>query len=125
MVTAVRALGGRAKLREIYRWIEHHRSKLPDEYQAVVRATIYAHSTDARAYIQGNINVFYKVARGEWGLRFPNETIPGRSYEALQKFVLSRMTREELESYAGRGQEFMAELDRRVEQARQKYHMAT
>ena len=123
IIAAIRSTGGQATLLQIYRWIERNRSNLPTEYQSVVRATIYAHSTDARAYVQGNPDVFYNVERGVWGLRHPKETIPGRSESALLAFVLSQMSREELGSFSGRGQEFRAEINRRIEDARRKYHM--
>lgn len=113
---------GRAWLQDIYNWIRGNRHKRPKNYASVIRATIYAHSTDAAAYVPGNPNVFRNVAPGIWALRFREETVPQESTH-LPGFVLAQMTDEELQAFAGRGEEFRSELDRRVEEVRQKYHM--
>ena len=89
----------------------------------MVRATIYARSSDAAGYIDGNPDVFCKVSRGVWSLRYLNDTLTGRSREGLMKWVLSEMTEEEFMSFAGRSAEFRQELDRRVADMRQRYHM--
>ncbi len=114
---------GRAWLQDVYEWIRRNRKTRPKNFTAVIRATIYAHSTDAAAYVPDNPDVFRNVARGIWALRFPDEKdVPGRS-TYLPGFVLAHMTREELEPFAGRGEEFRAELDRRVDEVRRKFHM--
>jgi len=123
IITAVRSLGGRARLKDIYRWVERNRSNLPSEYQAVVRATIYAHSSDAKGYVSGNPDVFDNIARGEWGLRFPDETMIGRSELNLLSFVLNQFTQEDLERFAGQGEALKAELHRRMDKARSKYQI--
>jgi len=124
VVLAFRAMdNGRAWLTDIYEWIRLNRKDRPKSFDSVIRATIYAHSTDAAAYVPGNPDVFRNVARGLWELRFPDvEDIPQRSTN-LQVFVLTQMTTEELQSFSGKGDEFRAEFDRRVEEVRKKFNM--
>lgn len=125
IIDAVRQLGGRARLSDIYRWVELHRDHLPPEYKALVRATIYSHSTDAKAYVPGNPDVFRRLGYGEWGLRFTDETIHGRSETDLVRLVWDSMTAEERGMYASEdgGHGLFREVTRRVEIARRKYHM--
>ncbi|MEX0774166.1 MAG: hypothetical protein WD042_00485 [Phycisphaeraceae bacterium] len=123
IISAMRALGGGALLRDIYRWVQRHRSDLPTEHESVVRATIYAHSTDARAYVQGNPDVFKNVSRGEWGLRFPDDDIPTHRMSETDWFVhlLDKMTPEEVKSYSGRGEALIEDIRRRVREAQTRY----
>jgi hypothetical protein len=62
--------GGRIDLQRLYGEVSTLRNAEPsDHYKSVVRATIQAHSTDAKSYIKGNPDVFEHVGRGIWGLR--------------------------------------------------------
>ena len=124
VVLSLRELEGRAWLEDIYDWIKRHRRNLPPNYDSAVRATIYAHSTDAGAYVPGNPDIFYQLARGRWGLRFPKESVPNRS-TYLPGFVLAQMSRKELESFTGRGKELLTELERRAAALQRKYHMTS
>ena len=77
IIVALRNFGGVARLRDIYRWIKGHRTGLPANYEAVVRATIYSHSSDSEAYVPGYPDLFYNAQRGVWGLRPAAEGFPG------------------------------------------------
>ena len=123
VIIAIRESGGEAALPDIYHYVELHRRDLPGEYQSAVRATIYAHSSDAAAYVAGNPDVFYKVRRGVWALRHVDETLRGRSRVELLNFVVTKMTTAEFESFVGRPDEFQQELDRRVADVKQRYGM--
>ena len=123
VIIAIRESGGRAGLAQIYRYVELHRRDLPGEYQSAVRATIYQHSTDAGGYVPGNPDVFYKVARGVWGLRHLDETLSGRSRVGLMSLALSQMTVEEFRPFADRPDAFRQELDRRVADLERRYGM--
>jgi len=67
VILALRELGGEASLNDIYRKMLTQRGQregLPPEWRSAVRATIYAHSSDAKAYVPGNPDVFCRACRG-------------------------------------------------------------
>ncbi|HEY4328491.1 MAG TPA: hypothetical protein VGN88_02050 [Phycisphaerae bacterium] len=120
--------GGCASLQQIYRYVHQNRSNLPAEYEAVVRASIYAHSTDAKAYKKGNPDIFIRIRRGMWGMRFPEDFVPGRSNKDLRSIAFTNMLREmnteAMQSLAGRPGAFEAEINRRIMEVRRKYHIS-
>lgn len=122
VVLAFRTLepDGTVWLQNVYDWIRRNRSSLPPNFAAAIRATIYHHSSDSKAYISGNPDAFRKVAHGGWRLRFSGEEAPSKSAD-LRIFVLSKMTIAELESFVGRGDAIHVELDRRAEEVRKRF----
>jgi hypothetical protein len=110
-------------LQNVYDWIRRNRKGLPRNFADVIRATIYRHSTDSKAYVPGNPDVFRKVAHGGWVLRLPKEDVPGKSTD-LRVFVITHMSVEELQRFAGKGNEFIGEIDRRAEVIRDKFGMS-
>lgn len=120
---AVEENDGRAWLQDIYEWIRRNRKQRPKNFDAVIRSTIELHSSDSKTYVHGYPDVFRHVARGIWALRFPHRKEVPQKSTYLPGFVLAQMTREELESFAGRGEEFRIEIDKRVEDVRRRFHM--
>jgi hypothetical protein len=69
VASVIAALGGKARLYEIYDYVICETTlRLPDSWQAIIRYTIYIHSSDSRAY-KGGEDLFYRLDRGYWGLR--------------------------------------------------------
>lgn len=65
---ALRNLGGKASLSEIYDEVSRIRvDPLPRTWQASIRERIEAHSSDSKNF-KGK-DYFYKIGKGEWGLR--------------------------------------------------------
>ena len=64
---------GQATLQQVYDHISAaKRGRVTDEYQSVIRSIIYKHSSDSRAWIEKNGNVFQSVGPnrgGVWKLR--------------------------------------------------------
>ena len=124
IVTGFRALeeepGGIVWLQNLYDWIRQHRPGLPKNFAAVIRSTIYHHSSDSDAYPVGNPDVFRKIAHGGWGLRHPMSTVPAKSTD-LWALIISQMTVEEI---VGFGDSFPDELNRRTEEIRRRFGMA-
>ena len=104
IISAIRDLGGKARLAHIYREISKKRDDLPKEWEAAVRGTIYQHSSDAKGYMDGNPDVFYKAGHGVWGLRHPQNTIPGRSENALFVQALAETSQDEFKLCVGDAQ---------------------
>lgn len=119
---AMRHYGGSADLAELYRWVEHHRSNLPPAYEETVRSTLYRHSSDSSAYVQGNPDVFHTLSRGsgKWSLRhidlhLEDFAAPLAQARALA-FALQRMSDEEIRALRKRPDAFK-ELKRRAANA--------
>ncbi len=101
IIIAMRPLGGKGRLNQIYHQIEANRSHLPDNWKAAVRTTIQEHSSDARRYVEGNPDVFCHISRGVWGLRDPWEIALLRLPEELRSRARSEITEEEFRPCAG------------------------
>ncbi len=79
IIESLKALGGKAHLNDICAQITE-RGKLPSihinpAWEAVVRATIQSHCSDAPSYKEGNADLFYSangLEQGIWGLREPD-----------------------------------------------------
>lgn len=112
IICAIRAHGGTAFLDKIYEWIYSNRNHLPDSSEEMIRATIYRHSSDSRAFVNGNPDVFCKKGRGLWALRDPSVTISGKrdAEQELTVRALSNMSEKDLEQYAGRGDELTKDI---------------
>ena len=123
LIRAYRAAGGETRFPQIYRWIESNRPVLPDEWEAAVRACVYAHSSDSPVYRSGNPDVFFKKAHGLWALRFPDETIAGKSDNDLFIQVIASMSKEQLESYSGKGDELLSYVKAQVAELKRKYNI--
>jgi hypothetical protein len=124
VIRAIQAVGGSASLSQIYRWIERTRTGLPDEWEAAVRATIYHHSSDAKAYKKGNPDVFCNKDRGVWAVRDKTEVLTGKTDNDLFLQVLTSMSREELESFSGRGDALQQHIKARVAELKTKYKIS-
>jgi len=69
IVQALRALGGEARLSEIYDYIERTTQReLPGTWQATVRYYLQLHSSDTETF-KGGRDLFRHLGRGYWGLR--------------------------------------------------------
>lgn len=69
IVSALKTLGGEARLPEIYELIRETTSrKLPTSWQDIIRYTLYIHSLDSSSY-RGGEDIFRRVGRGYWGLK--------------------------------------------------------
>lgn len=69
VVSALAALGGEARLPEIYDLVHETTSrKLPVSWQDIIRYTLYIHSSESPAY-RGGEDLFRRVGRGYWGLK--------------------------------------------------------
>lgn len=121
IICAFQAAGGSARLPQIYRWIQLNRRPLPTEWQAAIRADIYHHSSDAKAYVQGNPDIFFKQSYGLWALRYPSEKVIGKTDNDLFYQVLYSMNREQLESYSGKGDALIAYVNGEVDTLKKKY----
>lgn len=121
VILAFREAGGAAELRLIYRWIQRNRKRLPENWEATVRATVYHHSSDSPAFTKGNPDVFFKKAHGLWALRYPSETVSGKKQRNLEADVIHGMTNEELESYVGKEVELVRYVRQQVEEKKWKF----
>jgi hypothetical protein len=97
-------------------------------FTSVIRATIYAHSTDAAAYVPGNPDVFRKVgkdARGLWALRLPAlREVPSKS-TWIDGIVIGQMLESgEVNEYVGRGKELADEILRRATEIRSQFGLS-
>jgi len=73
IIEAFEALGkSPVHLNEIYEYIKENTSKpLTENWQAIIRARIFEHSSDSEAYL-GKEDFFYsygEIGNGMWGLR--------------------------------------------------------
>lgn len=69
IIKAFEALGGKAKLSELYEYIEDTTSRdLPETWDATVRYTIQIHSSDSDTY-RGGRDLFRRLGRGYWALK--------------------------------------------------------
>ena len=122
IVTAIRSLGGEARLAKIYEWISVNRTGLSTEWKSVIRATIYFNSSDSIAFQIGNPDVFCRRGWGLWALRHPDERVIGRQNESdLRIEILFSMSPEALDSYKGRRPELRVYLDQRVIELKSKF----
>jgi hypothetical protein len=121
VIRAFRAAGGTATLKQVYRWIQSNRPTLPTEWESAIRACIYAHSSDAGAFIAGNPDVFFNESRGVWGLRHPDDTVLGKTDQDFFTQVLVSMSEEEFKPYSGSGNDLIAEVKRRANELKKKY----
>jgi len=121
IIQAFRAAGGTSRFPQIYRWIQSNRRLLPEEWEALIRATVYHHSSDSPVYKQGNPDVFFKKGYGLWALRHPNDTIRGKTERDLSIQVWEGLTKEQLESYSGNGDALIADVKAEVEKLKKKY----
>lgn len=119
VVLAFREAGGTARFPQIYRWIQMNRKQLPEAWQETVRATVYHHSSDSPAFTKGNPDVFFKKVHGLWALRHPSETVSGKTN--LRADVILGMTKEQLESFVGKVDEFFAYVNQQVEEKKRKF----
>jgi hypothetical protein len=123
IIWALRGLEGAASLPQIYRHIENHRSCLPTEWKSAVRATIYVHSSNAKAFVKGNPDVFKRLERGVWGLRLPKDFIDGRSEQALSSAAFQEMTIEEFQGCQGDAEKLFALVHARMAGIRKRFRM--
>jgi hypothetical protein len=116
--------GGRADFRTLYREVPLLRdSDAPDNYDAVIRASIYAHSSAAKAYVKGNPDVFFKdrgtwAIRPDWKLRMikAHAARPNSTY--LVDLAFASMEIDEIRAVVGDKVKMRALLDRKVEELR-------
>lgn len=124
IIFALRDLGGVGWLQDIYHRISLNRPNLPPNWESVIRATIQAHSSDAKQFDTRNPDVFYHAeGRGRWGLRQPEKSIAGRSREALMVQALAEITREEFESCHGHEQELSCLLEDKIVEIKRRFKM--
>ncbi len=87
ITSALRALGGKARLTEIYEKVRESRlaadGELPDSWQAVIRHTLQAYSSDCESYL-GKEDVFALLHKGVWSLRSEVITLVESSPETLR-----------------------------------------
>jgi hypothetical protein len=121
IICALQSLGGIARLKQIYHWIHLNRQNLPPEWEAVIRAAIYSHSSDAKAYVIGNPDIFINQGRGLWALRYPQEKVGGKSYSDLSSQILANMSIGQFQSFSGKGDEFIAHIHKEVDKLKEKY----
>ena len=121
VITAFRAVRGTARFPQIYRWIRQNRPTLPDHWEETIRATVYHHSSDSPAFGKGDPDVFYKKSHGLWALRFPSETLPGKTELDLFTTALLRLEPSVIVSFAGRGDELYEFLKPRIIELKQQY----
>lgn len=77
VVRAVENLGGEADLSDIYKEIQTIRpDNLNSSYEATIRGTIEAHSSDSEVWREGSPDLFRKVSRGRWALRTNGAVVP-------------------------------------------------
>ena len=120
IIHAMHALGGKGRLNQIYHQIEATRSDLPDNWTAVVRATIYQHSSDASGYVDGNPDLFCRISRGVWGLRVPRDIALLRLSDEFQQQALSEITLEEFRSCGGDQENLNRLIDEKKAAIRQR-----
>lgn len=70
-------------------------------WKDAVRATIYHHSSDSKAYTEGLPDFFVKAGQGIWGLRHPKEEAYNWTPSGLQAKALNEITIDEFRSVAG------------------------
>lgn len=121
IICAFQAVEGVAQFPQIYRWIQLNRRDLPTEWKAVVRATIYHHSSDSPAYTKGNPDIFFKKSYGLWALRYPSENVIGKTDGDLFMQVVVSMSKEQLESYSGKGDALIAYVNEEMAKLKKKY----
>ena len=70
LVNALRNLGGKASLSEIYDYIEQNTVReLPKTWKATVRYTLQLNSSDTETYSRGGEDLFERLERGIWSLK--------------------------------------------------------
>jgi len=124
VVLAIKELGGKAHLRQIYRSISQRCGILPDNYEDEKRAYIYHNSSDAKAYIKGNPDIFYKVGLGVWALRHPEEILAGKSREKILTLAYSMLTKEDLLGCAGDGQKLNDLVNQKIKDIKHRYNIS-
>jgi hypothetical protein len=123
VIRALQAAGGSAGLPRIYRWIKSNRQNLPDEWEAAIRATIYYHSSDAKAYKPGNPDVFCRRSHGVWGLRY-SEIVLGKTDKDLFGQAVASMSKEDWESFSGKRDAWWKHVSDLVAQLKVKYRIS-
>lgn len=69
IIVALRVLGGKANLADLYNYIEANTSrKLADTWRATVRYTLQTNSSSSKSFSTGK-DVFVRLDRGLWGIR--------------------------------------------------------
>ena len=89
IVAAMTALGGKAKYKDLYGYIEANTErKLGKEWQAVVRRTIEEHSSDTTCKKSPNYADLFTavkgIGKGEWALRHSGKTANSRSLQVVK-----------------------------------------
>ena len=125
VVRAFQAHGGRAWLSpDIYDWIKANREHLPTSWKSTVQATIYAHSSDAAAYIEGNPDVFRDPGGdcGLWELRYKGGVPPNKSSNLEGVVLVEMIDNGTYQSYVDMTpEERRAYLDTEVAKLRKRY----
>ena len=121
LIQAFQAVGGTATFQQVYRWIQTNRRDLPSEWQSLVRATVYQHSSDSPVFKAGELNVFHRKARGLWALRHPSETIVGKADYDLFFEVLVETAESQPERFAGKGEEVRKYIEELVAAKKKRF----
>jgi len=124
VIRAIQDAGGSASLYQVYSWIGRNRQGLPGEWKAAIRATIYLHSSHAKGYKQGNPDVFCNKGRGVWALRYSSEVVLGKTDNDLFIQAIASFSKEELESFSGKGDAFEHHVKDRAAQLKLKYKIS-
>jgi len=77
IIEALQALEGEATLAQIYEYVESHTSRDLNQYphwQAAIRGTLQAYSSDASDKVFRGQDLFHRVSRGRWALRNRGES---------------------------------------------------
>jgi hypothetical protein len=69
IVIALRSVGGQAPLSSLYRKIQGHRNKLPENWKSCIRATLQNHCKESKQYREPGPDLFRAPERGVWSLR--------------------------------------------------------
>jgi hypothetical protein len=121
IICAFQAIGGESRLPQIYHRIQLNRRILPTEWKAVIRATIYHHSSDSPAYTPGNPDIFSKKSYGLWALRYSSDKVIGKTDNDLFMQVVLNISAEQFKSYSGKGDALIAYVKGEVDKLKKKY----
>jgi hypothetical protein len=76
VAAALRALGGKADLQQVYQYIEANTSRgLPTDWHASIRYVLQTFSSDTESY-RGGEDIFRHIGTGQWALRSTNDQQP-------------------------------------------------
>ena len=123
VILAIKDLGGKASLCDIYKAVASKCQELPNSWKDVIRAYIYHNSTDAQGYENGNPNIFFKSGRGVWGLRHPQEIMKGRSEEAIAAVAYTMITEEEIKKCDRDEYKVRELIEKKISEVKRKYDM--